>query len=279
MNSSRNMNVTVIVITYNSANTIVETLDSIMEQTYKDIELIVSDDSSKDDTLILVEQWMKEKKTRFINTKLITSLHNTGVAENCNRGVNASTTEYYKIIAGDDILENNAIQSYVEFICANPNAVGVSKITPFGTVGQSKINMWGTVFEKGYEILQYPIKKKYRRLVIRNFVCAAAVGLIKKEWYYQINGFSKEYPFYEDHPMYIKLMEHGHDFMLIDNFLARYRVSDNALCGGNSPLVVGSAIKYFRKEKMWKLLKCGGIIELVMQSFYFFLLWIKYKYK
>ncbi len=272
-------NISVIVITYNSEKTVIETLDSIFAQTYKNIELIVSDDNSKDRTLQIVDEWLENRQERFISTKVIKSDINTGVAGNCNRGVKCSTSDYYKIIAGDDLLEKKAIGIYVDFIEKNPDSVGVAKVTPFGNIDKNKLNLWKNVFLRGYQKLQYPYKKKYRKLVVRNFICAPAVGLIKKEWYEQVNGFSEEYPFCEDHPMYIKLMEQGHDFLLIDDSLVRYRVSDGALSGGNSPLLIDSTIKHFRKEKMWKLLKCGEILEFAMQSVFYFWLWIKYKHK
>ena len=55
--------VSVVVITYKSANTILETLESFKQQTYKNIELIVSDDCSPDHTVEVVEEWIKNKRT------------------------------------------------------------------------------------------------------------------------------------------------------------------------------------------------------------------------
>lgn len=271
--------ISVIVITYNSEKTIIDTLNSIYAQTYKNIELIISDDNSKDMTLEVVNEWLENRQDRFIAVKVVSSLVNTGVAGNCNRGVKNSTTEYYKLIAGDDLLEKTAIEVYVDFIRKNPNKVGVAKVIPFGNVEQGKIDIWESVFSKGYQKLQYSYKKKYRKLVVRNYICAPAVGLIKREWYEQVNGFSEEYPFCEDHPMYIKLMEQGHDFILIDNALVKYRVSDSALSGGSSPLLMNSTIKYFRKEKIWKLLKMGEIPEMIVQTALYGFMYLKMSLK
>ena len=271
--------ISVIVITYNSEKTVIDTLNSIYAQTYKNIELIISDDNSKDMTLEVVNEWLGNRLGRFIAVKVVSSLVNTGVAGNCNRGVKNSTAEYYKLIAGDDLLEKNAIEVYVDFIRKNPDKVGVAKVIPFGNVEQGKIDIWERVFSKGYQKLQYSCKKKYRKLVVRNYICAPAVGLIKREWYEQVNGFSEEYPFCEDHPMYIKLMEQGHDFILIDNALVKYRVSDSALSGGSSPLLMNSTIKYFRKEKIWKLLKMGEIPEMIVQTALYGFMYLKMSLK
>ena len=268
-------NISVIVITYNSSKTVLETLDSIYNQTYRNIELIISDDCSKDNTIEIIEKWIEEKRERFINVKLVVGQSNTGVAGNCNRGVKAISTEYYKIIAGDDILENVAIEKYVEFIKNNSDAIGVAKVTPFGEVAEDKIELWKQVFSKGYAILNESLRKKYKRLVVRNYICAPAVGLVKKEWYELVNGFSEEYPFCEDHPMYIKLMEAGYDFKLINEYLIKYRISETALSGGASPLLLKSTVDFFWKEKAWKLLKNGNVLELVMQSVLYIILTIK----
>lgn len=59
--------VSIIVITYNSSKYIVETLESAKNQTYTNIELIISDDNSKDDSVFSYENCIKQKSLRFNN--------------------------------------------------------------------------------------------------------------------------------------------------------------------------------------------------------------------
>mgnify|MGYP003491780902 CR=1 FL=1 len=58
--------VTIGVLAYNSANTILETLDSIASQTYDNIELIICDDGSTANTLVVVKTWLDEH-TSFLD--------------------------------------------------------------------------------------------------------------------------------------------------------------------------------------------------------------------
>ena len=73
------------ITTYNSANTIVETLQSAYQQTYDNIELVISDDYSTDDTVSICKKWLKENGHRFVNTRIVTAPVNTGTSSNCNR--------------------------------------------------------------------------------------------------------------------------------------------------------------------------------------------------
>ena len=114
--------VSIVVVTYNSSQFVQETLDSIKEQTYKNIELIISDDCSKDDTIKICEEWLKENRCRFTNCQILTSLKNTGVVANCNRGYQASTGMWIKDVAGDDALYPEAIEKFIQFTIKNPQA-------------------------------------------------------------------------------------------------------------------------------------------------------------
>lgn len=107
--------VSVIVLSYRSAETIVETLDSIKNQTYPNIELIVTDDASPDNTVQVVRKWIAENKGALASIKLITSDKNTGLPANINRGLKVAKGTYYKGIAGDDYMTKDAIESYVQF--------------------------------------------------------------------------------------------------------------------------------------------------------------------
>lgn len=71
--------VSVVVLSYRSAETIVETLDSIKNQTYPNIELIVTDDASPDNTVQVVQQWIAENEGALAAIKLVMSDKNTGL--------------------------------------------------------------------------------------------------------------------------------------------------------------------------------------------------------
>lgn len=105
--------VSVIVITYNSAKFITETLESIKSQTYQNLELIVSDDCSSDNTIDICNKWVESNKSRFIHSAIITSDKNTGIPANCNRGLRASKGQLIKSIAGDDTMEIDFISRCV----------------------------------------------------------------------------------------------------------------------------------------------------------------------
>lgn len=108
--------VSVGVVTYNSSKTVIETLESIKNQTYQRIELIVSDDGSHDNTIEICREWLQANSSRFVRTELLTVEKNTGTAANCNRCSKASQGYFIKRIAGDDLLEPWCIQVNIENI-------------------------------------------------------------------------------------------------------------------------------------------------------------------
>ena len=86
--------ISVLVIAYNSAKTIIETLDSIKKQTYPELELIVTDDCSSDNTIFITKKWIENNHGRFIRVKLVTSAQNTGISANYNRGEDECSGEW-----------------------------------------------------------------------------------------------------------------------------------------------------------------------------------------
>ena len=93
--------VSVFIVTYNSSDYIIEALDSVRNQTYPNIELVVSDDCSTDNTVPLVKDWMKSYGSRFSRTEIVVAPKNQGIPSNYNRAVNACHGEWLKMMDGD----------------------------------------------------------------------------------------------------------------------------------------------------------------------------------
>lgn len=115
--------VSIVVITYNSAEYVLETLESAKAQTYQNIELIVSDDCSADNTVETCHRWIEDNKARFVRTELITAEKNSGIPANCNRGVKAARGEWVKGIAGDDLISEDFISKCLDGVI--PPDVGI----------------------------------------------------------------------------------------------------------------------------------------------------------
>ena len=72
--------VSIVVVTYNSAKYVLDVLECIKEQTYANIELIISDDASQDETLDVCKNWIEHNRDRFKFFQLLCSSQNTGTA-------------------------------------------------------------------------------------------------------------------------------------------------------------------------------------------------------
>ena len=115
--------VTVLVLTYNSEKTIIETLESIRNQIYMPLHLIISDDASKDRTIKKCRRWLKCNYSRFLSSRILESDKNLGTSANYNRGESFCSTRWVKPIAGDDILLPECIKKNVDYIYQNPDVI------------------------------------------------------------------------------------------------------------------------------------------------------------
>ncbi len=217
--------VTVIVITYNSSEFVLDTLESIKRQTYRNLELVVSDDCSTDNTLSLVEEWVKKNEARFSRIRIVTSGVNTGIAPNLNRGILAASGEYIKLIAGDDILVETCIEKMVEFCTSNNLELAYARVTTFTNVKEeASLARSRTLFEKlNHEIFDFTREKQYRR-ILSGFRMYAPGLFIRKDFITRMGLFDEKYKMMEDYPFVLKAVSDGHKLELINEVLVKYRV-------------------------------------------------------
>ena len=102
--------VTIVVISYNQSKYIKENLDSIKAQTYLNIELIIADDASPDNSVEVFESWLNDNS---YTAKKNFHQKNTGLATVLNECIELAKGKYIKLIAADDFLHPEAIENCV----------------------------------------------------------------------------------------------------------------------------------------------------------------------
>lgn len=221
--------VSVPVITYNSSKFVLETLESIKAQTYQNIELIISDDCSADNTVELCQQWVEKNKTRFVRTQIITSETNTGVSANLNRAEAACQGEWVKGIAGDDLLTPNCIADCVEYVQQHPNVIYLfGRIEAFGASEEQNRHFAENVFD--YSFFDLDIDGQLERLVFGSNCVPASTCFYNRQKAIELGIRNDErIPLLEDWPKWINILEKGVKLESMDKVVVRYRIHEDAL--------------------------------------------------
>jgi glycosyltransferase involved in cell wall biosynthesis len=233
--------VSIIVITYNSSRYVIETLNSAFNQTYKNIELIISDDCSTDNTVEICRRWAKEKQERFQRIELVTVEKNTGIAANCNRGVNASNGKWVKLIAGDDYILSEFIEKSIK-VFLNQKNVGISFTNTI-------------LIDENSNIIKYVNPSKYKSGFIFNdlffvrFWPTAPSLLYEKCAIIDVGGFDEKICV-EDYLLVLKIAE-KYKIQHINEYLTCYR-RHNLNIGKNSHFLYQGHLDTINKFKSYK---------------------------
>lgn len=223
--------ISICVITYNSSSTIIETLDSILNQTYGAplIELIISDDASKDDTIHIISDWLNHNSVHFYSTTLNEQSINSGITKNCNAAWKLSTGEWIKTIAGDDILECDCILDNVNFIHEKTiKSVVFSKMQSFKVDHDGchkKINILPSNFQQ--KMLKSDQKTQYKYLLKAEGFSVAPSSFINRGLLAKLNFADERFTMIEDYPLWIKVLEKGEQFFFLDKVTVKYRIGES----------------------------------------------------
>lgn len=108
--------VSVVIPCYNHEKYVEQSLDSVFNQTYDNIELIVIDDGSSDNSVSVV------KKIREENDFIFITQTNIGVCKTLNKAVSLSKGKYIALLASDDYWDTTKIEKQVSRLELNPNS-------------------------------------------------------------------------------------------------------------------------------------------------------------
>ena len=215
--------VSVPVVTYNSAQTILETLESIKAQTYPNIELIISDDCSTDNTVELCRDWVEQNKERFARTEVLTVAQNTGLSANANRSEAACRGEWLKGIAGDDILMPMCVQDCMNYVAEHPDTIYLfGRCKAFGA-DEKRCAEVDKVFD--YSFFAKTPDEQLHQLIFEGNCVPATTAFYNRLKAAEVGVTNDErIPLLEDWPKWINLLRAGVKLHFVDKVLVKYRI-------------------------------------------------------
>jgi glycosyltransferase involved in cell wall biosynthesis len=203
---SKSPQVSVVMTVWNGEKHIAESIDSILRQTFQDLELIVIDDGSTDDTCRVVETFQDSR------LHLIRRPH-SGIVSSANYGVSQARGTYVARLDADDISLPDRLALQVDALERNPQAVLC--YTDAAIFGEGAAPLFKTV----------PVRRDPAILLIQMcFRCPVihSTVLYRKSVFDQIGGYLDRYPVSEDFNLFIRLIRVG-PFVGIPRILVNYR--------------------------------------------------------
>ncbi|MDZ7966767.1 MAG: glycosyltransferase [Nostoc sp. DedSLP03] len=204
--------ISVIIPTYNNEKTIKYTIESVLNQTFTDLELIVINDGSEDSTLEVVTKIQDSRIKVF-------SYSNAGGNVSRNRGLHHAVGEFVSFLDADDLWTSDKLQSQLKALQENVTAkVAYSWTDYIDENGQfllsgKRINVNGNAYEK---------------LLLNNFLENGSNPLIYKEALITLNGFDESLSAAQDWDMWLRLAS-NFDFICVPSVQILYRISANSV--------------------------------------------------
>lgn len=257
--------VSIAVITYQSSPYVVETLESIARQTYRNIELVISDDGSNDGTVDVCMEWLSVNGNRFVRTEVLTVPANTGTSANYNRAEDACRGDWVMTVDGDDMLFPDAVKSYIGFVSEHPGAEYVfAKIKAIGATDERCEYYEKHVFDPAFFDLSP--KEQYERLIFEGNCIPSGTCFYKRasKLKYGIRN-DERIPLLEDWPKWVNILKKNVLLYFLDKQTVIYRLRDDSVSTSKPSLAFrqSNALMYihyqfssqFRKDSIFAIKK------------------------
>lgn len=195
---------------HNGAKTIKETIDSVINQTYRNFEFIIINDGSDDETEKIINSYDDEK---IVYSNLSSNL---GIVPALNIGISLCEGKFIARIDADDTMVPTRLEKQVEFMESHPeyDIVGSS----FKVIGRKSV-----VFPDNYEVTMQDLLGKNR--LCHSSVMMRKSSLEKLPYYYQ-NYFQAA----EDYKLWFTCLAYGLRLYVMPEVLTNYRINPNGEC-------------------------------------------------
>ena len=229
------------ILTYNQENYVLETLESIKYQkihygSERDVSLIITDDASKDRTVEIIENWIKENRAYFDRIDLIANEKNKGTVANFKTILSKVNKEDLKIIAGDDLIGHKNMFAEYENLTDE-------KLKTYFRVELCD----GKIYYREKFLIDFYYHKKYgtgRKYNIKNFrkgkYLHTPSTLYTKQLYTKADCEKnlEGYQLFEDDPMWYSMIRNAEDLKIefVEQGMVLYRVHNQSVSNVPNPM-------------------------------------------
>jgi len=212
-----NPRVSIGIPSYNHEKYISETIESILNQTFQDFEIIITDDGSSDNSLDVIKSFSDPRIKLFVFDE------NQGACKAVNNCIKNSRGEYFAYVSSDDVWEKDKLEKQVKFLDENPHFPAVfTKVTIIDEDGKEfidKNHFYFSVFEQENRSRSRWLNHFFYK---GNCICHPSI-LIRKDVYNEIGFYNELMANLPDFDMWVRLSL-KYDFHIIDEKLTKFRV-------------------------------------------------------
>ena len=205
--------ISVIMPAYNAEKTLERAVDSVLEQTYPYLELIIVNDCSKDHTLQIAQAYADKD----VRVRVLTNEKNSGVSQTRHRAVEAAKGEWIAFLDSDDAWAPNKIEKQLA-LHEKQNAKLIFTGSAFMDADGNPID-WQ---------LHVPETIQYKKLLKQNLISNSSV-LVEKACYQKHEAIGDD--MHEDFACWLKMLKSGITAYGIDEPLLIYRISSGSKSG------------------------------------------------
>jgi glycosyltransferase involved in cell wall biosynthesis len=203
--------ISAIIPVHDGEKTIKNTIDSVLNQTFTDFELIIINDGSQDSTLEVINRIRDPRLKVF-------SYPNSGVSESRNRGLELATGEFISFLDADDLWTPDKLEAQFKALQENPKAAVAYSWSDWIDESSQFLRSGGHITVNG---------NAYEKLLLRDFIESGSNPLIRRQALDEVGGFEPSITHAEDWDMWLRLAAR-YEFVAVPLPQILYRVSSNS---------------------------------------------------
>lgn len=239
------MLVSIVMAVYNGEKFLKDALDSVLSQTYSNIEIIIVNDGSIDGTMEILNA-IDDNRLKVIHLE-----KNQGAANALNIGITHAMGTWIAIQDADDISYPTRIEEQVKYVLENPQLVGIGTLIeciPGGSEVTESILEHMSNYKNSF-ITREDIKTK----IFWGSPLTHSSVMFSKGVYLEVGGYSTDFKIAYDYDLWLKLLVRG-EMENIPKVLLKYRIHKQSLSNKDSIATVNE-IQIVSSRAIYRLLK------------------------